>query len=297
MSTRLWILATLLVAATVVTGVAPANPAKLDSPPTHFAGFPPDGVKASMPTTGTLLIGLSRWGLRSATTTTWNVYADGRVIWQKWTSSGDATAVPDGVRRLDTGYVQQRLTREGVQLLLSKIVATGLFEQDLRLHVGGHHTWLYQVRRGDRMVTVNGQPAPDPSWNLLFTEATPAQTSAAAWIARLVADPAKLLPTRAWANRQIRAFVPARYSVGFDRSYPDLSKLPPPARKVLVQYKQLKRDGSQILTTGQARRLLQAFVKAGLSPSENHALTIDFGLVGPHGPSDFHMTPALPDWR
>ena len=76
--------------------------------PTHFAGFPPEGVKASTPTTGRLLIGLSTWGPRAMTT--WNVYADGRVIWQKWTSSGDATVVPDGARRLDTGYVQQRLT-------------------------------------------------------------------------------------------------------------------------------------------------------------------------------------------
>ena len=59
------------------------------------------------------------------------MYADGRVIWQKWTSSGDATVVPDGARRLDTGYVQQRLTLEGVQLLRSKILATGLFEHDL----------------------------------------------------------------------------------------------------------------------------------------------------------------------
>ena len=70
--------------------------------------------------------------------TTWNVYADGRVIWQKWTSSGDATVVPDGARRLDTGYVQQRLTLQGAQVLLSQILATGLFEQDLSSCVGGH---------------------------------------------------------------------------------------------------------------------------------------------------------------
>ena len=89
------------------------------------------GVKASTPTTGRLLL-----GLRPTATTTWNVYADGRVIWQKWTSSGDATVVPDGARRLDTGYVQQRLTLQGVQLLRSKILATGLFEHNLMLEVG-----------------------------------------------------------------------------------------------------------------------------------------------------------------
>jgi hypothetical protein len=106
-----------------------------------------------------------------------------------------------------------------------------------------------------------------------------------------------LLPKSVWADRQIRAFVPARYVVGFDRSYPDISKLPPPAAKALVQYKPLKRNGCQVLTTGQARALLQAFVKAGLSPPENHARTIAFALPDPRFPSDFHMGPALPDRR
>jgi hypothetical protein len=286
---------TVVVALAFVLAVAAAGSAS--TKPTHFAGFPPEGVKASTPTTGTLLIGLTRWGLKSGAMTTWNVYADGRVIWQKWTSSGDATVVPVGARRLDTGYVQQRLTRQGVQLLLSKILATGLFEQDLMLHVGGHHAWVYQVRRGDRMVRVNGQAAPDPSWNLQLTEATPAQARAAAWIAKLVANPARLLPTNAWANRQIRAFVPARYTVAVDRSYPDISKLPSPAGKVLSQYRFLKRNACQILTTGQARRLLQAFAKAEISPSHNHAGIIAFGLAGLHYPSDLHMSPALPDAR
>ena len=48
-------------------------------------------------------------------------------------------------------------------------------------------------------------------------------------------------------------------------------------------------------TTEKARALLQGFVEAGLSPSENHALTIAFGLAGLHGLSDFHLSPALPD--
>ena len=104
-----------------------------------------------------------------------------------------------------------------------------------------------------------------------------------------------MLPTRAWANRQIRAFVPARYVVAFDRSYPDISKLPSPAGKVLSQYKLLKRNGCQVMTTGKARALLQAFLEAGLSPSENHAGVIAFAFAGVRYPSDFHMGPALPD--
>ena len=265
------------------------------SPPTHFAGFPPEGVRASPLTTGRLLI-----GLRPTDNTTWNVYADGRVIWQKWTSSGDATVIPRGARRLDTGYVQQRLTLKGVQLLRWKLLATGLFEHDLRLEVGRNHAWVsHRVRRGDRLVTVSGVPSPDPSWNQHFSKPTPAQTQVLASIERFVADPARWLPARAWADRRIRAFVPVRYVVAFDRSYPELSKLPAPAAKALVQYKQLERHGCQIVTTGQARALVQAFVKAGISPSENSGETIAFDFPDLHlpHPSYLHLHPALPDSR
>ena len=149
-----------LVFALAVAAAGSAS-ARLDSLPTRFGGFPPKGVEASPFTTGRLLI-----GLRPRATTTWNVYADGWVIWQKWTSSGVASVVPDGARRLDTGYVYQRLTRQGVQLLRSRLLATGLFEHNLKLAVGRHHAWVFhQVRRGDRLVTVSGVPSPDPSWN------------------------------------------------------------------------------------------------------------------------------------
>ena len=281
-----------IVAATMLTAVATASPTR-SKHPTHFAGFPPVGVKASTPTTGMFVL-----GLRPTATTEWNVYADGRIIWQKWTRAGDATVVPKGARRLDTGYVQQRLTPAGVQLLWSKIVATGLFEHDLLLDLGKGHGWVFhQVRRGDRMVTVNGLPSRDidPSLREQFTKATPTQTRALWWIEKLLADPARMLTARAWANRQIRAFVPARYTVGFDRSLPDISKLPSPAGKVLSRYKPLMRNGCQVMTTAKARALLQAFMEAGLSPSENFAFEIAFGLPGPRYLSDFHMVPALPD--
>jgi hypothetical protein len=260
------------------------------------------GVKASTPTTGRLVLSLgssgSYRGPSSSSST--NVYADGRIIWQKWTPAGDATVVPRGARRLDTGYVQQRLTLQGVKLLQSKILATGLFEHNLRLDLGrhGYAGVNHQLRRGDRMVTVDGVASPDPSWKEHFTKATPAQTRALASIAALVADPARWLPTSVWADRQIRAFVPARYMVAFDRGYPDLSKLPPPAGKALAQYKLLRRHGYQIVTTGQARALLQALVKAGITPSDNHAYIINFDLgrlPGQPHPSDLHLSPALPD--
>jgi hypothetical protein len=230
-----------------------------------------------------------------------NVYADGRLIWQKWTPSGDARVVPKGAKRLDTGYVQQRLTLRGVQLLQSKILATGLFEHDLRLVVGRHHGWVFhRVRADDRMVTVEGVPSADPSWKEHFTPATPAQMRALAWIAALVANPARWLPRTAWADRQIRAFVPARYLIAFDRWYPDISKLPAPAGKALSRYTLLRRHGCQIVRTGQARALLQALVQARITPSDNHAWNIGFALgrlPGQPHPSYLHLSPALPDDR
>jgi hypothetical protein len=283
-----------LVLALAVAAARSAS-ARPDSLPMHLAGFPPKGVNAFPTTTGRLLI-----GLRPTATTTWNVYSDGRVIWQKWTSSGVATVVPDGARKLDTGYVHQRLTLQGVQLLRSKLLATGLFEHNLRLAFGRHHAWVYhQVRRGDRLVTVNGVPSPDPSWNQRFTDPTPAQTQALASIEKFVAAPARWLPAKAWADHRIRAYVPARYLLAFDRGYPDLSKLPAPAVKMLVQYKQLKRHACQLVTTGQARALVQTFVKAGISPSQNSADTIAFDLAGLERPyvSYLHLHPALPEDR
>jgi hypothetical protein len=295
MHAKTWAATALVVAVAVVTGVATAGHAAVQQR-IAFAGFPPVGVKASTPTTGKMLLGLS-----INPNSEWNVYADGRIIWQKWTPAGDATVAARGTRRVDTSYVEQRLTLRGVQLLRSKILATGLFEQDLRLDVGkGHASVVDQVRRGDRMVTVEGVPAPDPSWNEHFTKATPAQTRALAWIAALVADPARWLPTSVWADRQIRVFVPACYAVAFDRGYPDISKLPSPAGKVLSQYKVLRRRGYQVLTTGHARALLQAFVAAGISPSDNHSRNIGFSLGllpgQTHHPSYLHLSPlALPD--
>jgi hypothetical protein len=259
--------------------------------PTHFSGLPPQGAHASTPTTGKLMISLN-----PTPYATWNVYADGRMIWQKWTHAGDPIVIPQGERMVDIGYVQQRLTPQGVQLLRSRILSTGLFGHNLRLKVGRNHFFARdRVRRGDRMVSVTTTPYVDPTWNEHIPKATPAQMRGLAQIDTLVADPAAWLPASAWADREIRAFVPSHYMVAFDRSAPDTSKLPSPLRQLLLHYKKLLRHGCQGVTTGEARTLLQALVEAGIPPSHNHAWVIDFGLAGFRSiPSDLHFHPALP---
>jgi hypothetical protein len=275
-----------IVVASLVTGSASAGQV-------HFAGLPAKYVKPSTPTTGTMVV-----SLYFSPNTTWNVYADGRVIWQRWGPSGNATVVPSGATRFHTTFVQQRLTVQGVQLLQSKILATGLFDHDLTLRL--HHGWVDdQVRVGDQIVSVNAGGLSGDEYSNPPPWATAAQLSALAWLEQLVTDPAKSLPTSAWADPKIRAFIPARYVVDFDRSRLDPSKLPPLARKAYFRYYV---GHGCLLTTAHTRALLNAFVRAGLSPGQNHADSINFNLVGsekrPGGgrvPSDFHFSPALPD--
>jgi hypothetical protein len=266
--------------------------------PAQFAGQPPEGTHWSTHTSDRLVLSIRLLGASPKSSgDAWNVrnvYADGRMVWQRWTHSGDPIAIPQGARMVDTGYVQQRLTPGGVHLLRSMILSTGLFAHTLRLTVGKHRvSFLGRVRRGDRMVTVAGYT--EASWNAHLTKATPAQARRLARIEALFADPAASLPSAAWADRQVRAFLPSHSMVAFDRSAPDMSKLPPPLREVLGVHKRLLRHGCQVMTTGEARALLQGLVDAGIPARENRASIIDFGLAGfRHIPSDLHFSPALP---
>ncbi len=162
---------------------------------------------------------------------------------------------------------------------------------------GRHHAQVFhQVRRGDRMVTVNGLPSSDPSWNEHFTKATPAQTRALAWIEKFVENPARLASDE---------------SVG---EPPDpgvrAGSLRGRVRSELSRYLEAaisSRQGARPVQVAQAPRVPghddgegtgtpEAFVEAGFSPRENHAFVIDFGFpAGTRRPSDFHMSPALPD--
>ena len=219
------------------------------------------------------------------------MYADGGMIWQKWDNSADAVVVPKGANRVDTGFVEQRLTPQGVALLRSRILSTGLFDHNRQLAPRRHSSrdLQIQVLNGGRLVSVE----------TLSLQSLPKETSAEAGelaqLEALLADPAAWLPTTAWAGREIRAFVPSRYWVAFDRSAPDLSKLPSPARELLLQYKRLFHHGCQVVTTGEARATFQAFVESGIAPSDNLAYGLGFDLPGVSAPSYLHFHQALPD--
>jgi hypothetical protein len=205
-----------------------------------FIGLPPIGATPSAPESGELVIQYRLDGRG------W-VYADGRLITLR-----------------SSGFLEQRLTPEGVELLRSEIVSTGL-----ERYQPAPGPWIHnviQVRIGDRLV----------GYHANFPER----------LRERLADPASWLPASAWANRQIRAYVAPRYSISYHAQPQTLDRsrilylLPSTAEDMLrdkdavAEYGQL---GSPAfppllpitfyvseLTTEEARALAQALDDAGL---------------------------------
>jgi hypothetical protein len=148
-----------------------------------FVGVPPDGATPSTPESGELV--LSYWGLPGdGRELRAFLYADGRLIW-------------DRDRR---GFLDQRLTPEGVELLLSEFISTGLFDRDVRLVRSGasyatnrRSGAVIELRNGNRLVTVDWGFVNDP--DVPTQEPTPEQESA---IERLGA---RLVDRGSWCRR------------------------------------------------------------------------------------------------
>ena len=233
-----------------------------------FVTLPPVGATPSAPESGELVIQYrdlggppGGWG--------W-VYADGRLI----TASGAPQAVsasrpagsdvPEAANRWSSGLLEQRLTPEGVELLRSEVVSTGLFEHHDNLPAGSIHN-VIQVRIDDRLV--------------LFHANFPKR------LRERLANPASWLPASAWKDQQIRAYVPSRYEIWY-RAQPQtlersriLSLLPATAEDLLRTKEAVTTQGDistpgfpphpvttyhSVLTTEEARAVTQALDDAGL---------------------------------
>lgn len=171
--------------ALVAVATASAFAVRAFVPDKGIVGLPPVGATPSTPERGVLEMyyWVSGFETRSRS---W-VYADGRLIRLGGRANG----------RGRRGFIEQRLTREGVELLRSEIVSAGGF---------GHAQpppgsdsladgWPpIQVRKGDRLVPLRWAS------DLKHLEAR-------------LTDPESWLPSSAWKQRKFRAYVPSRFDV------------------------------------------------------------------------------------
>jgi hypothetical protein len=257
---------TLVVAVVTASAIGSVREFVLDR---GFIGLPPVGATPSAPESGELVLRFEgnsashawpewRGGDVYPFVGAW-VYADGRMIWWR-----DNRQVPEGANELATGYLEQRLTPEAVELLRSEVV--GLLDHSralletvppgddplfwprapggLSLFVPfdyGSFWGAVEARDGDELVRLywgffTAKDLPHPHEG---TIATPEQLSALRRIDALLTDPTSVLPSSAWAVREVRAYVPSHYAVCIlsfmpqkDASY-FLSLLPTRAADVL----------------------------------------------------------------
>jgi hypothetical protein len=245
-----------------------------------FIGLAPVGSTPSTPQRGELVLSLSG---RSTTRRApgigegplfraW-VYADGRLIWDE---EGD---LPYGANEVTTGFLEQRLTPEGVELLRSELIATGLFDTDHALLSEQGVIWgTVEVRTGDGLVSVdwsNPDIYPVGRDPLLHdaTVATAEQASALERLDALLARPEPWLPSSAWADREIRAYIPSTYAVCYGAAHGGiaasrvLNVLPEPAQDLLRDNRTRDPYCSEV-TTDEARALAQIFDDAAFGQDE-----------------------------
>jgi hypothetical protein len=199
-----------------------------------FIGLPPEGATPSVPESGELVV---NWLGRSATldgaplVRAW-VYADGRIIWSQTASRSGG--IPEGASELTSGYLEQRLTPEGVELLRSEVIGllrgSGIPLETVPTDDEPSRSGVV-VRDGDRLVRARTEQLGD-------TTATTEQLAALRKIDALLTDTESVLPSSAWAVREVRAYVPSHYAVCIRTSPPKdasqlLSLLPTRAADVL----------------------------------------------------------------
>ena len=296
-----------LVAAVAAAAYATARVLFLDR---GFVGFPPVEATPSAPESGELVLSFNGFsttlGLRM---TSVFVYADGRVVWER---EGGA---PAGANKSTSGFLEQRLTAEGVELLRSKVISTGLFSHDVDLVTGRAEyrrpgqvvlfSGTIQARNGERLVRVRWMNRAhlrdvlsDFPGTYTGATATPEQERALERLDPLLVDPVASLPASAWQDRRVRAYVAAKYATCWAHR-PELGPDQPtqaiPPSRVLTLLPETVEDAVRrggpvrwgdnpptdcsVVPTKEARAIAQALEDAGLEKGVV-GNGIDVGLGG-----------------
>ncbi len=240
-----------------------------------FIGLPPEGATPSTPASGELVV---HWSGFTATlppqegardiVRAW-VYADGRVIWDR-RSHGNPVRIPEAANELNSGYLEQRLTPEGVELVRSAVA--GLLDRSRALvrtvpadddpsgpdgrvalvtPPGSDAFGFVDLPDGDRRLRLRWIDGDDGTAGWEGTLATPEQLSALLRVEALLTDPASVLPPSAWAVREVRAYVPSHYAVCIGTAPPVeasdlLSLLPAGAADLLRDKRRTSAEGDLI---------------------------------------------------
>ena len=220
---RLFVLA--VAALVVVMGTASALAVRAYIVDKGFIGLPPQGATPSTPESGKLemfyWLGDPRADLGRSRA--W-VYADGRLLWLRGGSDLNLTAAAN---RFSSGFLEQRLTPAGLELLRSEILAAGEFGDQPPPSPfpcpEGESFWNYGC--ASAQAPLGSEPLPVPYWVTIGVHDVGRLVSVdrASDLERLEArltDPTSWLPASAWADRETRAYVPARFAVCYGTSPP-----------------------------------------------------------------------------
>ena len=274
-----------------------------------FIGLPPEGATPSAPETGELVLSLNgriKTHVRKGedpegfgqpldpVSRVW-VYADGRMIWDR---EGE---VSKGANELTSGLLEQRLTPEGVELLRSEIISSGLFDRDAAFVSKSGHSWIkFEVRNDDHLVRVydvypggGAFGASDDFKKINPTTPTEEQAAALERVDALLTDPASWLPASAWDDQRIRAYVPTRYAACF-AAFPQpleadriLSLLPTPVERLLQGRSATRFEmGTNVaycsgVTTEEARALAEALSGLGQKDEAVPPVRLGYSLDAP----------------
>ena len=196
-------------------------------------GPPPPGAIPSIPKRGQLVLEIvgRRSGGSDPRLLAARVYADGRVIWRR---QGDFSY---GANSQGTGWLEQRLTPDGVERIRSEVISTGLFDRNLQLK-GGSLWGFVRARRGDRLVRLEWSGGCCSDFG--GTRPTDEQLRQVYRLNALLVNPRRWLPASAWKDPKIKAYVPSRFAVCYGTGNTPkpgrsriLAALPPLARDLL----------------------------------------------------------------
>jgi hypothetical protein len=269
-----------------------------------IVGLPAVGATPSAPEHGVREIFYWVRGPRAhdyARSSNW-VYADGRLI-RLGARQANGTPLREAFNRWSMGFVEQRLTREGVKLLRSEIESAGGFG-DTQPPAGsdplGVSGAIIEVRKGHQLVHLRWAS------DLKRLEAR-------------LADLESWLPASAWKQRKVRAYVPSRFEVcaaAVESNDPDpgwhlqemrpariVTLLPAAAQNALRgrDWRTSRRGpsgrrgiwgGCFDVTTNEARSLAKALDTA--APAKKGRLHYTFNAPGPSRHVEIGFSPYLP---